>query len=233
MATWATILARCKRQYALSPGVNDGLLSDELALDSLNEALADMARTSGGWRTTQVIDLSPSGVSLATGTLQPLEGSIRADYDGDGVFELPLLLCSEAELRSQLRETPLGEWPESTPAAVYVVRTFTGGVQLHTFPPTDVTREDALKLDTLSVPEVVDDSADAVPLMQAEESLVIPYVCRAWARAELADGNTAAPVGYWDGLAKGALATYQAGVAQTEQSEDVREIQATDPDDWY
>src|SRR5438067_341989 len=90
--TWQTIYDRAKRRYGYTTGEEDGLLTDALFLDRVNELLTQMADQAGGFREEFTLNLQL----------------------GEERFLVPgiCLALAETELSRGRRDAPVALWAD-------------------------------------------------------------------------------------------------------------------------
>ena len=207
--TWEAVRRRACRRYGLAPEVEDALLSVPLFLDRVNELLRELAQVAGGFREELTVDLPLTAeVPLGGRVLRVLDGTVRVDRDGDGVYELEPLLVPEAELRSGLGV--LENRPAGAPAYYYTQRGSAAGelVALVLYPRSDTEQVQGVKLTARVSPGEITGPESPLPLQEAEERFLIPGICLALAETELSRGRRDAPVALWDARWEKALAEY-------------------------
>jgi hypothetical protein len=193
----------------LESGQEDSLLSDLHFLDRVNELLRELAQAGGGFREELTLGLPTTPeVPLPSRVLRVLDGTVRVDQDGDGVYELEPLLVPEAELRAGLGV--LETRPPGMPAYYYTQRGHAAGgmLALVLYPRSDTARSNGVQLAARVSPAEITGPTSELPLQEAEERFLIPGICLALAETELSRGNGRAPVALWDARWDRALTEY-------------------------
>jgi len=223
--TWETVRKRACRRYGLAPEVEDALLSVPLFLDRVNELLQELAQVGGGFREEFTLDLpTTAAVALSSRVLRVLDGTVRVDADGDGVFETEPEYAQEEELRACYGA--LENQPAGVPAYYYLQRGSAADamVSLVLHPRAETARTGGLKVACRTSPAAVTAAADTLPLQAHEERFLIPGICLALAETELSRGRRDAPLALWDGRWEKALTDYADSVEDSTRSNSRRVI---------
>ncbi|MGV3720083.1 MAG: hypothetical protein ACO1SX_04155 [Actinomycetota bacterium] len=199
MATWQQVFDRAKRRYGLATDTEDLLLVDGLFMDRVNELLSELAHVGGGCREELTLDLplSPT-LPLSERVIRIVDGTVRVDYDGDGIFEQEPKAAQEEELRAE--HGVLENQSPGAPQHYYTQRGAVAGEMLNLvlFPRSDLARAGAVKLWARTTPVPISGPANELPLQQGEERFLVPGICLALAEAEASRGGQQAPVALWD-----------------------------------
>jgi hypothetical protein len=230
--TWETVRKRACRRYGLAPEVEDALLSVPLFLDRVNELLQGLAQVGGGFRETFTVDLpTTAAVALSARVLRVLDGTVRVDYDGDGVFETEPELAQEGELRrcfGALESAPAGVPDYYYTQRGSAVTESASMLALVLHPRSAVARTGGLQMTCRVSPAAVTAGTENLPLQAAEERFLIPGICLALAETELSRGRRDAPVALWEARWEKALTDYADAVEDSTRGDQRRVLHTGD-----
>ncbi len=214
MTTWGTFLDRAKRRYALTAGVADPQMGNELFLDAANERIQELLAGTEGARESFQVNLQATPVALSNRVIRIIDRTVRIDYDGDGTAELQLDRIDEDELREAVGVLELE--PVGTPSYFYVQRGSAADAmqKLATWPRSDRAVTNGVLFDARCHTAALVDTNSTLPLQLGEERFLIPGICLALAEYELAEGRDA-PVGYWARAWEKALTDFQDAVEES------------------
>lgn len=226
--TWDTIRRRAGARYGLAAGAEDALLNEPLFLARVNELLQEVAENARAFRQEFTIDLPTSNpTALDSRVLDLIEQTMRADTDGDGVYETEIGWADEQRLR---REWGVVEnLPAGTPCCYFTQRGSVAGAMLGLvlLPVPSTARTNGLKFSAYVYPAAITQASDALPLQLGEERFLIPGICYCLAQVEASRGRRDAPLAFWQAEWAKSLADWIEAVEETLQG-DVRRIHRVD-----
>jgi hypothetical protein len=183
--TWETLFGSAKRRYGLAARIEDGLLTDQLFLDRVNELLRELALVAP-FREEFTVNLPTTAIlSLDTRIISIVDQTVRADYSGSGNYELELDYCAEQTLRRL--DGVLENVPAGTPAYWYTLRGSAGDASLRMaiHPRSDQAVTNGLKFSARVVPAAITAADSKIPVQDAELPYLIPGICVCLGEVEL------------------------------------------------